>query len=39
VTHTTVGFGDIFPTSAKAKTYNAIHISIVYCLLAGLISF
>ena len=39
VTHTTVGFGDIYPVSDKAKLHNAIHISLVYLLLAGLVRF
>jgi len=38
VTHTTVGFGDIFPTSTKSKVVNSFHIIMVYLLLSGIVA-
>lgn len=37
VTHSTVGYGEIYPRSLLAKTVNSVHVCLVYFLLSGMI--
>ena len=39
VTHSTVGYGDCYVRSTLAKAINSVHITLIYFVLAGIISF